>query len=89
MRGISIRRLGTPPSAWARLTPSSLVDDNRGFAFISSDYADLSRNSRFWSLSPRLFRKNALLIRPGLDLGEEERYIINRIKNYVFNIGGK
>ena len=88
-----LERIGFLPRTFCEVTDYitfiNLVDDNRGFAFISSDYEDLSRNSRFWSLSPRLFRKNALLIRPGLDLGEEERYFINRIKNYVFNIGGK
>ncbi|MGE4354325.1 MAG: LysR family transcriptional regulator [Oscillospiraceae bacterium] len=85
-------RIGFTPRAFCEVTDYitfiNLVEANLGFAFISADYVNTSDKICNWRLSPRLVRNNALLIRPGLKLGEPEQYLIEHIRGYrIFNLG--
>ena len=66
------------------ITFINFVEANLGFAFISSDYVNASAKIRSWRLVPRLLRNNALLIRPGLEINEPERHLIELIRSYKF-----
>ncbi|MGI6029555.1 MAG: LysR substrate-binding domain-containing protein [Candidatus Heteroscillospira sp.] len=68
----------------------SLVEANLGFAFVSADEVESNKNLCHWHLIPKMQRKNALYIRPGLEMHESERFLIEQIRGYwLFNKDGE
>lgn len=80
------KRIGLAPRTFCEVTDYitfiNLVEANLGFAFVSADYIGLSDKVCAWHLSPRMMRKNALLIRPGFEISDAEKYLVEEIRNY-------
>lgn len=67
----------------------SLVEAGLGFAFVSADSVDRYDGLCSWRLLPRMLRQNALYIRPGLEMNECERFLVENIRGYrLFNKTG-
>ena len=67
----------------------NLVEANLGFAFVSADYVDDYEQVRHWHLQPKMLRRNALYVRPGLELSECEQFLVDQIRNYrLFCVNG-
>lgn len=64
------------------LTLTNIVESNLGFAILSSDYLQDRPKIKSWPLEPNLARINTLLIRPGMQLGPAEAYLIELVHNY-------
>ena len=79
-------RIGLKMRTFCEVTDYSaflgLVEAGLGFAFISSDFIENCDTVCHWHLKPKMRRQNALYIRPGLKIGDREKFLIDSIRNY-------